>query len=153
MEEYDEHFDFKLADGYSEQEIAARLGDPVRLAAQFEPAAPGEKCPAGKKALTVTGLVLLDILAVLALVALVAFGVVLIAAAAALGGAGVCLLARMDPDPLRRAVGGWGRPVRRSGRQPCLLARLGPVYCLLTCRGKCDTLVLKEGRDDVHLLL
>ena len=95
MEKHDEYFDFKLADGYSEQEIAARLGDPVKLAAQFKPAAPGEKCPAGKKALTVTGLVLLDILAELALVALVAFGVVLIAAAAALGGAGVCLLARV----------------------------------------------------------
>ena len=95
MEEYDEHFDFKLADGYSEQEIAARLGDPVKLAAQFVPAAPGEKCPAGKKALTVTDLVLLDILAEMALVALVAFGVVLIAAAAALGSAGACLLARV----------------------------------------------------------
>ena len=79
MEKHDEYFDFKLADGYSEQEIAARLGDPVKLAAQFKPAAPGEKCPAGKKALTVTGLVLLDILAELALVALVAFGVVLVA--------------------------------------------------------------------------
>ena len=74
MEEYNEHFDFKLADGYSEQKIAARLGDPVKLAAQFKPAAPGEKCPAGKKALTVTGLVLLDILAELALVALVVRG-------------------------------------------------------------------------------
>ena len=25
VEEYDEHFEFKLADGYSEEEIAARL--------------------------------------------------------------------------------------------------------------------------------
>ncbi len=104
VEEYDEHFDFKLADGYSEQEIAARLGDPVKLAAQFEPAAPGEKRPAGKKALTVTGLVLLDIPAVLALIALAAFGLVLIAAAAAFGGAGVCLLARLDPSGLMPAM-------------------------------------------------
>ena len=151
MEKHDEYFDFKLADGYSEQEIAARLGDPVKLAAQFEPAAPGKKRPAGKKALAVTGLVLLDILAELALVALVAFGVVLVA-----GGVprrrGSLPAGPGGPDPLRRAIGGWGRPVRHSGRQPCLLARLGPGYCQLTCRGKCDTLVLK-GRDDVHLLL
>lgn len=35
MEEYEQHFAFKLADGYSEEEIAAGLGDPVTLAAQF----------------------------------------------------------------------------------------------------------------------
>lgn len=34
-EEYEQHFAFKLADGYTEEEIAARLGDPVALAAQF----------------------------------------------------------------------------------------------------------------------
>lgn len=29
--EYEQHFAFKLADGYSEEEIAAKLGDPVAL--------------------------------------------------------------------------------------------------------------------------
>ena len=33
----------KLADGYSEEEIAARLGDPVALAAQLGEAEAGEK--------------------------------------------------------------------------------------------------------------
>lgn len=42
VEEYQQHFSFKLADGYSE-EIAARLGDPVALAAQFGEAEAGEK--------------------------------------------------------------------------------------------------------------
>lgn len=37
-EEYEQHFAFKLADGYSEEEIAARLGVPEELAAQFESA-------------------------------------------------------------------------------------------------------------------
>lgn len=32
IEEYEQHFAFKLADGYTEEEIAARLGDPVALA-------------------------------------------------------------------------------------------------------------------------
>lgn len=36
LDEYRQHFAFKLADGYTEEEIAAKLGDPVRLAAQFE---------------------------------------------------------------------------------------------------------------------
>ena len=43
VEEYQQHFSFKLADGYSEEEIAARLGDPVALAAQFGEAETGEK--------------------------------------------------------------------------------------------------------------
>lgn len=33
LEEYAQHFDLKLADGYSEEEIAARIGDPAMLAA------------------------------------------------------------------------------------------------------------------------
>lgn len=37
--EYSDHFNFKLADGFSEEEIAARLGAPEALAAQFEPGA------------------------------------------------------------------------------------------------------------------
>jgi len=37
-EEYEQHFAFKLADGYSEEEIAARLGKPEELAAQYESA-------------------------------------------------------------------------------------------------------------------
>lgn len=43
VEEYQQHFSFKLADGYSEEEIAARLGDPVALAAQLGEAETGEK--------------------------------------------------------------------------------------------------------------
>lgn len=36
LEEYEQHFAFKLADGYVEEEIAAKLGSPEDLAAQFE---------------------------------------------------------------------------------------------------------------------
>ena len=43
VEEYQQHFSFKLADGYSEEEIAARLGDPVALAAQLGEAEAGEQ--------------------------------------------------------------------------------------------------------------
>lgn len=43
LEEYEQHFAFKLSDGYSEEEIAARLGSPADLAAQFEPAPQGAK--------------------------------------------------------------------------------------------------------------
>lgn len=43
LEEYEQHFAFKLSDGYSEEEIAARLGSPADLAAQFEPVPQGAK--------------------------------------------------------------------------------------------------------------
>lgn len=43
LEEYEQHFTFKLNDGFSEEEIAARLGTPAELAAQFQPASPGKE--------------------------------------------------------------------------------------------------------------
>lgn len=41
IEEYEQHFAFKLADGYAEEEIAAKLGDPKGIAAQYD-ASPAE---------------------------------------------------------------------------------------------------------------
>ena len=38
LQEYEAHFAMKMADGYIEEEIAARLGDPTALAAQFDDA-------------------------------------------------------------------------------------------------------------------
>ena len=54
-QEYEQHFAFKLADGYSEEEIAAKLGSPEELAAQFESTDTAKKV-GGSKALAVTGL-------------------------------------------------------------------------------------------------
>ena len=36
LEEYEQHFSFKLADGYTEQEIARKLGSPFEIAVQFD---------------------------------------------------------------------------------------------------------------------
>ena len=51
-QEYEQHFAFKLADGYSEEEIAAKLGSPEELAAQFESSG-APKAARGSRALTV----------------------------------------------------------------------------------------------------
>ena len=53
MEEYEQHFAFKLADGYSEEEISAKLGAPEELAQQFAPAA--QKKPGAGRFFTVFG--------------------------------------------------------------------------------------------------
>ena len=36
MEEYRQHFAFKLAEGHTEEEIAAKLGEPEAIAAQYD---------------------------------------------------------------------------------------------------------------------
>ena len=92
-EEYEQHFVFKLADGYSEEEIAAKLGDPAKLAAQFGT----ESVPAskgGRKAAVVTGFVFLDIVTVLGFIALAAFALVLAAAAIGFAAIGVSLITK-----------------------------------------------------------
>ncbi len=58
IEEYEQHFAFKLADGYSEEEISAKLGDPKDIAAQYD-VVPTES-RSGKKFLTVIGLGISD---------------------------------------------------------------------------------------------
>lgn len=55
LQEYEQHFAFKLADGCTEEEIAARLGDPARLAAQFGES--GEAKKSGGAELVVAGCV------------------------------------------------------------------------------------------------
>ncbi len=36
VSEYEQHFTFKMTDGYGEEEIVGKLGDPVLIAAQFD---------------------------------------------------------------------------------------------------------------------
>ena len=98
LEEYEQHFGFKLADGYSEEEIAARLGDPAALAGQFAAAA-----PAGTKrtpVLTWLWLGWVDLFFGLFAVLLAAFGVVLAACVLSFGLTGVCLVGNLGRLPL-----------------------------------------------------
>lgn len=47
--EYSQHFDFKTADGYSEEEVSARLGEPAEAAAQFAPSGRAAKPKASSR--------------------------------------------------------------------------------------------------------
>ncbi len=94
VDEYEQHFAFKLADGYTDEEIAARLGDPVAVAAQF-----GAVAPAGVKhtaALTWLWLGWVDLFFGIFAVLLVAFGVVLAACVLSFGLTGVCLIGNLE---------------------------------------------------------
>ena len=95
IEEYEQHFAFKLADGYSEEEIAARLGDPAALAAQFgEADAPKQK--SGSKPVVIAGLCLADLFAGLFFALLAGFGIVLAAGALCFAALTVCLLGGLN---------------------------------------------------------
>ena len=63
MEEYAEHFDMKLRDGYSEEEIAARLAPPAEIAAQFGEIKLAGGGKTGNKIILAIGLFFADILA------------------------------------------------------------------------------------------
>lgn len=93
LEEYEQHFAFKLADGYVEEEIAARLDSPESLAAQFE----SEPQPdaKGRAPLTWLWLVWADLFFGLFSVLLAAFGVVLAACVLSFGLTGVCFIGNL----------------------------------------------------------
>lgn len=59
--EYEQHFLFKLADGFTEEEIAAKLGTPGQIAIQFAGLPGGKKQAGGKKAFLVLWLTLIGI--------------------------------------------------------------------------------------------
>lgn len=93
--EYEQHFAFKLADGYSEEEIAAKLGSPAALAAQFESGAVGAK-GGGKKLLTVIGLIFTDLFVGAFFILLFAWGLVMAVFSTACAVLAVCLLGQMN---------------------------------------------------------
>ena len=76
VNEYEQHFDFKLADGYSEEEIAAKLGDPAALAAEYEQA-DGVKPGRGRRITTIIGLSIADMFAGIFFIFLAAWGIVM----------------------------------------------------------------------------
>lgn len=92
LSEYEQHFAFKLADGYSEEEIAVKLGDPKALANQFVPDASKSGKSKGSRAVTAMGLGFADIIAVPLFIVLFAWNIVMGAASVASLTTGVCLI-------------------------------------------------------------
>lgn len=88
--EYEQHFNFKMSDGYTEEEIAAKLGAPAELARQFED---GGEAPRGgvPRAITVVGLCFADLFAGMFFVLLAAWALIMAAFAIACVAVSVCL--------------------------------------------------------------
>lgn len=94
ISEYDQHFAFKMADGFSQEEIAAKLGSPKTLAAQFESGeAPGPGT--WSKVPLRIGLGFVALFEEIFFLLLFVFAVGLAAAAIACVAAGVCMAAQI----------------------------------------------------------
>ncbi|HEY8420999.1 MAG TPA: DUF1700 domain-containing protein [Thermoclostridium sp.] len=93
--EYEEHFNFKLTDGYSEEEIAAGLGNPEEIAMQYTSGNIDNKT-IGKKAIITTGLVFADIFAGAFFALFFAWVIVMVTFTIASATVGVCYLGRFN---------------------------------------------------------
>jgi len=95
ISEYEQHFAFKLADGFSEEEIAAKLGDPVELASQFIPNVSENKY-GGRKIVTVIGMIFADLFAGAFFLMLFIFAAVMGIVTVAAAIIGICLLVGLN---------------------------------------------------------
>ncbi len=98
VDEYEQHFAFKMADGYSEEEIAAKLGTPKLVASQFESG--NEEKKRGSNAMTVIGLGIVDMFAGIFFVLLMVWEVIMTAISISCAVVAVCLLGNLNPGSL-----------------------------------------------------
>lgn len=137
LAEYDVHFTRKLADGYTEEEIAAKLGKPKEIAAQFAQSDSRAEKKQGSKILTGIGLFFADLFAVPFFIVMYAWMFVLGAVSISSALCGICLIIRpllpsdlviLPPMPY---PGGaiWGATMIAFG----VLAAIAAIYsCALT---------------------
>lgn len=95
MSEYEAHFSFKTADGYSEAEIIAKLDTPEALAASFEPTHM-EKKKTASKIMTAIGLGFADLFFGAFLLLLFCFFLLLVGISLAAAAASICLLTGLN---------------------------------------------------------
>lgn len=93
LEEYEQHFAFRLAEGRSEEEIAAKLGEPKAIAAQYD-GAPAAGCRGGRAA-AVIGLGAADLFFGLFCVLLFAWEIIMVSLVVSFGAATVALIANV----------------------------------------------------------
>jgi len=126
--EYDAHFAYKLADGYTEEEVAAKLGDPDELAAQFAAAEQPKKRNIGR-GFVILGLAFADFFAFLFFLLLAAWTVVMIVFAIASAGIGVSYLIDANPFGILPSMPYWvGAVFAGSLLALSVLSLAGGVY-------------------------
>jgi len=127
ISEYEQHFAFKMADGFSEEEIAAKLGNPAVLASQFE-SAEEDKKGVGRKAATVIGLSIFGFFSGIFFVLLMAWEIVMAAFSLCSAVVAACLFAGISPRSLIPPMPSWPRVV--FGLSLTALSVLSAVACI-----------------------
>lgn len=92
--EYEEHFAFKLSDGYTEEEIAAKLGDPAALASTFDAAS--AQRGNSSRITAVLGVGISDLFSAMFFALLFAWEAVMIVLSVACAALSVCLLTDLN---------------------------------------------------------
>ncbi len=96
ISEYEQHFLFKLADGFTEEEIAAKLGSPAQIALQFAGIPSQRARKGGKKALLVLWLSIIGVFELLLYGAFFVFIIGLFAGSLVPAALGIELLAGVN---------------------------------------------------------
>ena len=96
VNEYEQHFAFKMSDGFSEEEIAAKLGDPAIIASHFESDGDDKK-GGGRKVTTVIGLCFIDFFVGAFFVLLMAWELIMAAFSISNAVIAVCLIGNISP--------------------------------------------------------
>ncbi|OQB24991.1 MAG: hypothetical protein BWY11_00757 [Firmicutes bacterium ADurb.Bin182] len=130
LEEYEEHFAMRLADGYTEEETCAKLAGPREIAEQY--ATIGEKASKGKakNVFVLTGLIFLDLFVVPLFIVLFSWVFAVAALSAACSVLGVLLAGNLNiaglipymPYPASLLLGA-------AVLSLAVLSALGMVYC------------------------
>ena len=126
--EYEEHFSFKLADGFTEEEISEKLGNPSELASQFENEKADEK-RGGRKLTTVIGLIFTDFFASICFTLLWAWEVIMAVATVGFAALAVCLICGLHYRSLIPPMPYWcGAIFGLSCVALTMLAAVGCIY-------------------------
>lgn len=124
-EEYERHFAYKAEEGFSEEEIAARLGDPAALACQFE----GGSKRGGRKIAAACWLAFADVGVGAFLILLAAWWIVLCGLALASAALSVCLFGGFNLYELIPPTPYWcGEVFALAAAALAVLAGTGCVY-------------------------
>lgn len=128
VSEYEQHFAFKMADGFSEEEISAKLGNPVVLASQFESSKNTGKS-GGRKIITIIGLVFADIFAGVFFALLFAWEAIMAALSLAGAAVAVCLFGGLNVYSLIPPMPYWcGAVFGLSFAALAVLTSTGCIY-------------------------
>ncbi|MEA4833033.1 hypothetical protein SDC9_134080 [bioreactor metagenome] len=134
ISEYEQHFAFKIADGFSEEEISAKLGNPVTLASQFESNSKAEK-NYSKKIPTIIGLAFADIFAGIFIALLFAWEAILASVSLSFAAISICLFGGFNIYSLIPVMPyGCGLIFALSLAALAVLAAAGCIYFALFVR-------------------